>query len=181
MQYLKLEDPRQKQEELQQLFRSISEHIKNLHKKFYTDIGKLNSPSFTMLFIPIESIFSLVLSKKPELSQEAWDKSIALVSPTTLLTTLKTVSNIWKLEKQSMHARKIAEESGKMLDKFTGFVTYMQGIEKNLKQAKASYDQALKSLTSGPGNLVSKAEKIRELGVITKRDLPESIIANKED
>jgi len=126
--------------------------------------------------MPIEPAFSLVMQADPEIYQYAWDRKIVLVSPTTLLATLRTVASIWKQERQVKNALLIAEEGGKMYDKLVLFITDMIAIGKKMDGAKEDYVEAMKKLTDGSGNLIGKAQKMKELGAKAQKSLHQSLI-----
>lgn len=128
------------------------------------------------MFVPIEASFAAALQADPELFNFAWDKRIVIVSPTTLLATLRTVASIWKMEKQSQHAFQIAEESGKLYDKFVAFVEDLKKIGHQINQARDTYTEAMRKLYEGKGNLVTRAEKIRELGARTTKTIDPKLV-----
>ena len=130
--------------------------------------------------MPVEPAFILALQHSEDLYNEAYEKGIVLVSPTTLLATLRTIANIWKHEYQNKNVLLIAEESGKLYDKFAGLVEDLIKVGKQLNTTKGSYDDAMNKLHLGSGNLVSRAEKIRKLGAKTKKKLPPAILERSE-
>ena len=170
------EDSKLKEVYLKSLCDSTEQHIKGLSNKNYQNAKDLNSPDFVLLFMPMESVFSLVIQERPELYNIAWDRKIILVSPTTLLATLKTVASIWKQERQTQNSLKIAQESGKLFDKFSDFVKDMQVIGSRLDQTNRSYDDAMKKLTTGRGNLVKKAHDLKVMGAKASKELDRSIV-----
>ena len=159
---------------------SIRNHIHELSSKNYSELYKINSPDFVMLFVPIESSFGIAVQKDAELFNFAWDKRVVIVSPSTLLATLRTIASMWKQERQNRNVMEIARLSGEMYDKFIGFVGDMEGIGKNLKQSQDAYDKALNKLSSGRGNLSITAEKIKKLGAKTGKQLDQKFI-NEDD
>ena len=159
---------------------SIRNHIQELSSKNYSELYKINSPDFVMLFVPIESSFGIAVQKDAELFNFAWDKRVVIVSPSTLLATLRTISSMWKQERQNRNVMEIARLSGEMYDKFIGFVGDMEGIGKNLKLSQDAYDKALNKLSSGRGNLSITAEKIKKLGAKTGKQLDQKFI-NEDD
>lgn len=153
---------------------SVRNHIRLLSEKNYQSAFHLNVPEFVLLFMPIESAFSLAIQSDVELFNFAWDRRVILVSPTTLLATLRTVASVWKMEKQSRNVLEIARLSGDMYDKFEGFANDLLKIGQQLNSTKDTYHTALNKLTEGRGNLVRTAEKIKSLGAKTTKSLPQS-------
>jgi DNA recombination protein RmuC len=150
---------------------SIKGHIQNLSGKNYHDLYQINSPDFVLLFIPIESSFGIAIQEDAELFNYAWDRKVVIVSPSTLLATLRTIASIWKQERQNRNVLEIARLSGSMYDKFVGFVTDMESIGRNIKLSQDSYEKALGKLSTGTGNLSSTAEKIKKLGAKTNKQI----------
>ncbi|HKR05341.1 MAG TPA: DNA recombination protein RmuC [Bacteroidia bacterium] len=159
---------------------SVRSHIKLLGEKNYQTALGLSTPDFILLFIPIESSFSVAIQADQDLFNYAWDRKIVMVSPSTLLATLRTVSSIWKQERQTRNALQIAEEGGKLYDKFVGFVEDLMNVGKKMDSAKVDYVEAMKKLTDGSGNLVRRAEKMKELGAKAGKSLPQQIIERAE-
>ena len=143
---------------------SIKNHIQELSSKNYQDLYKINSPDFVLLFVPIESSFSIAVQKDAELFNFAWDRRVVIVSPSTLLATLRTIASIWKQERQNRNVMEIARLSGTMYDKFVGFVNDLENIGKHIKNGQDAYDKAINKLSDGSGNLVNTSEKIKKLG-----------------
>jgi DNA recombination protein RmuC len=161
---------------LKQHIESVRSHIKLLSDKSYQTANGYHSPDFVLLFVPIESSFSLALQGDAELFSFAWDRKIVIVSPSTLLATLRTIASIWKQERQTRNALEIAEEGGKLYDKFVAFYEDLKDVGKKMDGAKESYVDAMKKLYDGSGNLVRRAEKMRELGAKTNKQLPQNLI-----
>ncbi len=157
---------------------SISLHIQQLSEKHYSSLSGLFSPDFVLLFMPLESAFSAAISFKPDLFYQAFEKKIVIVSPTTLLATLKTVSSIWKLEQQNKNAAEIARQGGLLYDKFMVFTEELDKVGKGLRAATDGYDKAVHRLTTGRDSLLNRAEKLRELGVKTNKKLPTTFNGN---
>jgi DNA recombination protein RmuC len=155
---------------------SIRNHVNGLSSKNYHDLYQINSPDFVLLFVPIESSFSFAVQLDAELFSDAWDKRVVIVSPSTLLATLRTISSIWKQERQNRNVLEIARLSGAMYDKFVGFVSDMENIGKNIKQSQAAYESAISKLTEGNGNLTKTAEKIKGLGAKANKQLDQKFI-----
>lgn len=159
---------------------SIRNHVSDLSSKNYAELYSLNSPDFVMLFIPIESCFSIAVQKDAELFNYAWDKRVVIVSPSTLLATLRTIASMWKQERQNRNVLEIARLSGEMYDKFVGFIGDMDGIGKNIKQSQDAYERAFNKLSSGRGNLTVTAEKIKKLGAKAGKQLDNRFLAEEE-
>jgi len=160
---------------------SIRNHIIELSSKNYSELYKINSPDFVMLFIPIESSFSIAVQKDADLFNFAWERHVVIVSPSTLLATLRTIASMWKQERQNRNVMEIARLSGEMYDKFIGFMTDMEGIGKNIKQSQEAYEKAINKLSSGRGNLSTTAEKIKKLGARTGKQLDQKFISDDDD
>ena len=161
---------------LKEHIRSIRNHIKELGEKNYQSLYDLNSPDFVLMFVPIEPAFALAVQNDPNLFYEAFEKNIVIVSPTTLLATLRTIASIWKQEKQNKNALEIARQSGDLYDKFVGFVEDLSLVGSNIKTTQGNYDKAMKKLSEGRGNLIKKVENIKELGAKTTKSLPQSLL-----
>ena len=162
------EDEEEKQIYLKQHLLSIKNHIDGLSAKNYQHLYAINSPDFVLLFLPIEASFSITVQADTELFNYAWNKKVVLVSPTTLLATLRTIASIWKVDRQNKNVFEIAEEAGALYDKFVGFLSDMEKIGKHIEQTQKAHDDAFKKLQYGSGNLIGKVEKIKKLGAKTK-------------
>ena len=156
---------------LKQHIQSVTNHINQLSDKHYPGINQLNTPDFVLLFMPLEPSFSLALQHKSDLFTFAWEKRIVLVSPTTLLATLRTVASLWQLEHQNAHAQEIARQGGALYDKFALFIEEMNKIGATLNRAAEAHTDAMNKLKNGKGNLMGRAEKLRELGAKTRKQL----------
>jgi len=154
---------------------SLKNHINGLAKKSYDKLLEGETPEFILLFIPIEPAFSLALREDHELYNYAFDRNIVLVTPTTLLATLKIVDNMWKNEKQRQNAFEIAKQAGSLYDKFHGLIVDLEQVKSKLSGAEQSFDAALNKLHTGNGNLMSKVEKLKKLGAKAKKQLPEHL------
>ncbi len=172
--YINSEDSYEKKESINSFIKSIDNHIKDLESKSYHLQEKLITSEFTLMFFPIEGAFSLALQNKQDIFTRAWEKSIIIVSPTTLLATLRTIASIWKQEKQNKNAFEIASESGKLYDKFVNFINDLDKIGEQLGKAKHSHENAIKKLHHGPGNIISKIEKLKTLGAKNSKELLEN-------
>ena len=150
---------------------SVKGHIKGLSDKKYQTLYSLNSLDFVLLFVPIEPAFMLAVASDRDLFMDAWNRNVLLVSPSTLLFVVRTVAHLWRQEAQSRNAQDIAKRGADLYDKFVGFVEDMNALGSRLKQAQGEYDAALNKLSSGRGNLVGQAEKLRLLGVKPSKSL----------
>jgi DNA recombination protein RmuC len=155
---------------------SVKTHIKGLSEKNYHTSKGMNSPEFVLMFMPIESSFSASIRADDELFNYAWDKRIVIVSPSTLLATLRTVSSIWKQDRQTKNALEIAEKSGRLYDKFVGFIEDMQKIGDRLDSTQKAYHEGMKKLSEGSGNLVRRAEELKTMGAKANKQLPSEIL-----
>ena len=164
-------DEIEKQNFLKQHILSVGNHIKQLSEKNYQHIYEVASPDFILMFVPIETAFALAINKDPNLYNQAFEKSIVIVTTSTLLATLKTIDSLWKNEKQQNNALEIAKQAGLLYDKFVGFVEDIQNIEKNIDRSKLDIEKAKNKLFLGNGNLVNAADKIVQLGAKAKKKL----------
>ncbi len=159
---------------------SLRSHVQGLSAKNYHDLQKINSPDFVLLFVPIESSFSFAVQLDADLFNDAWDKRVVIVSPSTLLATLRTIASMWKQERQNRNVMEIARLSGEMYDKFVGFLTDMDSIGRNLKLSQDAYDKAINKLSDGRGNLTITAEKIKKLGAKANKQIENKYISEAE-
>jgi len=159
---------------------SVRTHVKSLSEKNYPTSSDFNTPDFVLLFIPIESSFSIAVQADQELFNFAWDKKIVIVSPSTLLATLRTIASVWKQERQTKNAIEIAKQSGALYDKFVGFIEDMEKIGKSIDASHVAYDSALNKLHKGSGNLVKRANDIEKLGAKTTKQISSKFIENDE-
>ncbi len=155
---------------------SLKSHIKELGDKSYYDTKEFNSPDFTLLFLPIEASFSVALREDTELFNYAWERNIVIVSPTTLLATLRTIESTWKHERQTRNVLEIARVGGTLFDKFVGFIDDLKKIEKGIKQSQLAYDSAFNKLQSGKGNIIGQTERLKSLGAKAKKSLPSDVL-----
>lgn len=160
---------------------SIRGHIKGLSAKEYQNIEDLNPPDFVLMFIPIEPAFSLAVQKDPSVFNDAFENNIVIVSPSTLLATLRTIENIWRRENQNKNAIEIARQSGALYDKFVGFIEDLNDIGKRLEQSQDSYRKAVNKLYDGQGNIVRRIESIKELGAKASKSLPDKLLNSADD
>lgn len=162
---------------------SIRQHIRGLSSKTYHTLEGLDSPDYVLLFIPIEPAFTVAIKHDPQLFTDALDKNIVLVSPTTLLATLRTIAYLWRQEKQKQHVLEIARQSGLLYDKFVHFVQDLRDVGTKLQHAQKSWDQAMNKLSQGarPGDtLIGKAEKLKALGARHSKNLPDDLLLKSD-
>ncbi|MGZ3803707.1 MAG: DNA recombination protein RmuC [Pseudobdellovibrionaceae bacterium] len=152
---------------------ALKKHINGLSDKKYYAIDKLVSPDFVILFMPLEPAFALAFKLQPDLFQSSWDKHVAIVSPTTLLTTLRTVSSLWKQERQQKNALEIAKRGGALYDKFVGFVKDIENLGDKLEAAQKAHSEVMGKLASGKGNLIRQVEDLKSMGAKTEKSIPQ--------
>ena len=162
---------------------SIKKHVDQLSAKNYQDLYDIESPDFVLMFIPIEPAFAVAINEDNSLYNKAFEQNIVIVTPSTLLATLRTIDTMWNNEKQQQNAIEIARQAGALYDKFEGLVTDLTGVGKKIDAAKTDYSAAMNKLVEGKGNLISRVEKIKKMGAKAKKVLPESIIkrASEDD
>jgi DNA recombination protein RmuC len=175
-QYVSADDEVIGQLALKQHVLSIRNHVKGLSGKDYKRLEGLHSLDFVLLFVPIEAAFSAALQVEPNLFQEAFDRNIVIVSPTTLLATLRVIDSLWKQERQSQNAREIAERAGWLYDKFVLFIQDLDEVGNRLQQLDKAYAAARNKLTDGRGNLVSRSEQLKLLGARASKSLPAELL-----
>ena len=182
-QYVNEDDESLKEQYLKNHVVSLKRHIEQLSEKKYEDIYKIESPDFVLLFIPIEPAFAIALNADDQLYNKAFEKNIAIVTPTTLLATLRTIDSMWNNEKQQRNALEIARQAGALYDKFQGLLSDLIGIGKRIDDSKKEYSNAMNKLFEGRGNLITSVEKLKKMGAKAKKSLPQNIIdrANDDD
>lgn len=174
--YINEEIEETKAQFLKEHVNSINRHVIELGTKNYQDLYQMESPDFVLLFIPIESAFAIALNEDTSLYNKAFEKNIVIVTPSTLLATLRTIDSMWINQKQQENALEIARQAGALYDKFEGFVTDLVKIGKKMDEAKVEYQGAMNKLVDGKGNLITSVEKLKKMGAKAKKALPENII-----
>ena len=174
--YINEEDDNLKSQFLKEHVISINRHVEQLGNKNYHDLYQMESPDFVLLFIPIESAFALALNEDTSLYNKAFEKNIVIVTPSTLLATLRTIDSMWTNQKQQENALEIARQAGALYDKFEGFVQDLIKIGKKIDESKVEYSGAMNKLVEGKGNLITSVEKLKKMGAKAKKSLPENII-----
>lgn len=155
---------------------SIKKHVDQLSDKKYEDLYDMESPDFVLMFIPIEPAFAVAINEDNSLYNRAFEKNIVIVTPTTLLATLRTIDSMWNNEKQQRNALEIAKQAGALYDKFEGLVIDLTGVGKKIDAAKTDYSAAMNKLVEGKGNIIGRVEKLKKMGAKAKKALPEAII-----
>jgi DNA recombination protein RmuC len=174
--YINEEDEDRKTNYLKEHVIAINRHVEQLGNKNYQDLYQMESPDFVLLFIPIESAFAIALNEDTSLYNKAFEKNIVIVTPSTLLATLRTIDSMWTNQKQQENALEIARQAGALYDKFEGFVADLIKIGKKMDEAKVEYQGAMNKLVDGKGNLITSVEKLKKMGAKAKKALPENII-----
>jgi DNA recombination protein RmuC len=146
--------------------------VKGLAEKNYQSLYGIRTPDFVLMFVPVEPAFLLALREKPDLFEDAFRRNVMIVSPTTLLISLRTIASIWRYEYQNRNAQELVRQCTALYEKFVGFVSDLEDIGKRLDAAQSSYGDAYGKLTSGKGNLIRQVERIRELGLKPAKPLP---------
>ena len=159
------------EEDLSNFLDSLYEHVKGLSKKSYHLLEKLVSPDYVMMFVPIEGAFTLAMQKDKELFNFAWERNIVFVSPSTLLATLRTVSSLWKQEKQNKNAIEIARQAGALYDKFAGVAEDLDQMQTQIRKVGDSFDQLKGKMLTGKGSLASRMENLKDLGAKSSKNI----------
>jgi len=179
--YNSAEDEEVRMQERARHVDSVRRHVAQLSQKNYQALHGIASLDFVLMFMPIESALSLVEQGDKEVFLEAFNKGVMIVSPTTLLISLRTIAGIWRYEYQNRNAQELVRQCGALYDKFVGFVADVEDIGKRIDAARVSYDDALGKLKTGKGNLIRQAERIRELGVKPTKSLPQHLTDSATD
>jgi DNA recombination protein RmuC len=179
--YINEEDETQKNQHLKEHVSAVHRHVEQLGNKNYQDLYQMESPDFVLLFIPIESAFAVALNEDTSLYNKAFEKNIVIVTPSTLLATLRTIDSMWTNQKQQENALEIARQAGALYDKFEGFVGDLIKIGKKMDEAKMEYGAAMNKLTEGKGNLITSVEKLKKMGAKAKKSLPESVLKRADN
>jgi len=179
--YLATDDPQERGVLQKELVRSVKTHVDGLAARYYQKQGGINSPDFVLLFMPLEPAYALALQSEPGLFQYAWDRKVVVTTPTTLMATLWIISNIWQQAHQTANALEIARQGGALYDKFVGFVASLEDVGRLLERSQNAYNQAFNQLKSGRGNLITRAENLRSLGVASTKSLDSRLVEEAEE
>ena len=178
--YINEEDDNLKNSFLKEHVNSIKRHVEQLGEKNYHDLYQIESPDFVLLFIPMEPAFALALNEDTTLYNKAFEKNIVIVTPSTLLATLRTIDSMWANQKQQENAFEIARQAGALYDKFEGFVADLIKVGKKIDESKVEYQGAMNKLVDGKGNLITSVEKLKKMGAKAKKALPDNILNRAE-
>lgn len=178
--YVRAENDDEREVAVREHLASINGHLRSLHSKRYEELLGERSLDFVLMFIPIESAFMLAIDKDDEIFRKAFDQNIMIVSPSTLLVTLRTIQNIWRYEYQNRYALEIADKAGALYDKFVNFVEDLDKVGDHIDRAHNAYDGARNKLVSGRGNLVNRVHALQELGVKSRKKLPAQLLEQAE-
>jgi DNA recombination protein RmuC len=179
--YVNEEDEDLKEGYLKEHLLSLKRHVDQLSAKNYQDIYEMESPDFVLLFVPIEPAFAIAINKDNSIYNKAFAQNIIIVTPTTLLATLRTIDTMWNNEKQQRNAIEISRQAGALYDKFEGLISDLTGVGKKMDDAKTDYSAAMNKLFEGRGNLISSVEKLKKMGAKAKKSLPEKIIKRAKE
>lgn len=179
--YVNEDDSALKNTYLKEHITSLKRHIDQLSEKNYHDLYRMESPDFILLFIPIEPAFAIAVNHENNLYNKAFEKNIVIVTPSTLLATLRTIDSMWTNQKQQENAYEIARLAGSLYDKFEGFVSDLIKIGKKMDEAKMEYSGAMNKLVDGRGNVITTIEKLKKMGAKTQKSLPESLLKRAEE
>jgi DNA recombination protein RmuC len=174
--YINADDDPLKLAYLKDHVNSIKRHVDQLGDKNYHDLYKIESPDFVLLFIPMEPAFALALNEDATLYSKAFERNIVIVTPTTLLATLRTIDSMWTNQKQQENAYEIARQAGALYDKFEGLIGDLTKVGNKMKDAQGEYQNAMGKLFDGRGNIITSIEKLKKMGAKAKKSLPESIL-----
>ena len=175
-QYVVADDEVIRQQALKQHLLSLRNHLKGLSGKDYQRLDGVRSLDFVLLFVPIEAAFAAALQGDPGLFQDAFDQHVVIVSPTTLLATLRVIDSLWRQERQTQNAREIAERAGQLYDKFVAFISDLDEVGTRLQQLDKAYGAARNKLVEGRGNLVGRVENLKLLGARASKSLPSELL-----
>lgn len=175
-QFVGFEDKEDKERALKRHVDSVKKHVKELSDKNYQSIKDKNSPDFVLMFLPVEPAFAAAIQADHSLFNYAWERKVVIVSPTTLLATLRTIESIWRQEKQTRNALEIARQAGLLYDKFVGFTDDLNKIGGYLDKTQKSYEEARKKLSEGRGNLVGQVEKLKKMGAKAQKSIDKNLL-----
>ena len=179
--FVNTEDDQEKAQHLKDHVNAVKRHVEQLGNKNYHDLYHIESPDFVLLFIPIESAFATALNEDNTLYNKAFEKNIIIVTPSTLLATLRTIDSMWTNQKQQDNAIEIARQAGALYDKFEGLLADLIKVGKRMDEAKVEYSGAMNKLSEGSGNLINRVENLKKMGAKAKKSLPEILLKRASD
>ncbi len=180
-QYINADDDPEKEIFLKQHIQSLNRHVEQLSAKRYEELYQIESPDFVLLFVPIEPAFAVAINNDNQLYNKAFEKNIVIVTPSTLLATLRTIDSMWNNEKQQQNAIEIARQAGALYDKFAGLIEDLMQVGKRMDDAKKEYGNAMNKLVEGKGNLINRVENLKQLGIKSQKNLPENVLKRAID
>ena len=178
--YMSTEDEAERQRYLKEHIASVRKHVKDLSSKNYQQLYNVSGLDFVLLFMPVEPAFGLAIQYDDQLFMEAYEKNIVIVSPSTLIATLRTIASIWRQEYQNRNAIEIARQSGSLYDKFKSFTDDLIKVGDGIKTTRKNYEQAMNKLTEGKDNLIRKTERLKELGAKASKAIDQRLIDRSE-
>jgi len=178
--YVNALDDHERSTALQEHLRAVNDRIQELASRAYAELPGLNTPEIVFMFIPIESAFGEAMRGDANLFQKAMDQQVVIATPTTLLTSLQIVRQLWRFEDKHKHSAELAERAAKIYKKLLAFIANMEALDQSLLRARDSYDKALAQLVSGKANLIQQAKDFERLGVAVHASLPEALVARAE-
>ena len=178
--YINADDEQIRQIAIQEHLRAISDRIQELSARTYHELPGLNTPEIVFMFMPIESAFADAMRADPNLFQQALDRQIVIATPTTLLTSLQIVRQLWRFEDQHQHSAELADRASKVYKKLVSFVSSLEAVGQSLDRARESYDKAMGQLVSGKGNLIQLAKDFERLGIAVQTSLPDALVQRAE-
>lgn len=179
--YINADDEAEREKHLKNHLNSLRRHVEQLSAKKYEDLYEMESPDFVLLFVPIEPAFAVAINRDNTIYNKAFEQNIVIVTPATLLATLRTIDTMWNNEKQQKNAIEIARQAGALYDKFEGFVTDLTKVGKKMDEAKNEYRGAMNKLVDGRGNLITSIEKLKKMGAKAKKSLPEPFLKRAQE
>ena len=178
--YVNAENDQDAAIQLKEHLNSLKRHIDQLSAKKYEDLYQIESPDFVLLFVPIEPAFAVAINEDPSIYTKAFEQNIVIVTPSTLLATLRTIVTMWTNEKQQKNALEIARQAGALYDKFEGFSQDLIQLGKKMDESKGAYSAAMNKLVEGKGNLITSVEKLKKMGAKAKKSLPEALLKRSD-
>jgi DNA recombination protein RmuC len=174
-------DPAAAAAHLQRHIEALRKHVRDLGAKRYHELYGIQTPDFVLMYVPLESAYFAALAQEPALFAEALERNVVLITNSTLLATLRTVAHVWRLAAQQENAAEIARRGGALYDKFCGFITDLEDVGRALGASQRSYDEAIKKLHTGRGNLLRQAEDLKKLGARAAKSLPAPLLDRADD